>query len=92
MFSVSKNNLYRFYFLSVYSLLRRSLEVIFVHYDAETVKNWDMPATLKDLLNKVAPLSEFGNYKFFENVTYYDLQKLGFQEDLHEAPADDIDD
>ena len=49
---------------------------------------WDMPATLKELLAKIAPITEFGNYRFFEDVTYYDLQQLGFQADWFDDDPD----
>ena len=59
------------------------MEVIFIHFDVETVRKWDMPATLKDLLNNLSPLTDFGNYKGFDNVHYYDLHRLdhGDQDD-----------
>ena len=74
---------------SVFSLLRRALEIVFIHFDQETVMQWDMPATLKELLKKISPITEFGNYRFFEDVTYHDIQQLGFQADwLVEEDAD----
>ena len=59
------------------------MEVIFIHFDVETVRKWDMPASLKDLLNNLSPLTDFGNYKGFDNVHYYDLHRLdhGDQDD-----------
>ena len=70
------------------------MEVIFIHFDVETVRKWDMPATLKDLLNNLSPLTDFGNYKGFDNVHYYDLHRLdhGDQDDGNEHDNNDDDD
>lgn len=59
----------------------------------KTVMKWDMPVTLKELLKKIAPITEFGNYRFFEDVSYYDLQQLGFEADMaDEADEESSDD
>ena len=69
------------------------MEVVFIHFDAETVRKWDMPATLKDLLNNLSPLTDFDNCKGFDNVHYYDLHRLdhGDQDDDDDDDNDDDD-
>ena len=69
------------------------MEVVFIHFDAETVRKWDMPASLKDLLNNLSPLTDFDNCKGFDNVHYYDIRRLdhGDQDDGNDDDNDDDD-